>query len=480
MGLIAPILPHPPSHPAVGKSVSAVGFQEEHRMEITTASDLPRDRVIPMPGTDSRMARIAVVLIVLGAMRVVPPMIEWIARARSILGYALPPLRGWPMVFRDTNVLGATWGVWPLAVGLLLLGTRWPRLLMASALCSLALAVEGLANLAYKLTLGVGLPPVSWAPERWAHLVPIVGNVAQVGVSLAFVGWVWRMRKEVRRQEPERFGSPSSPTAIAGRLAVVGSIVFALFVGYAELWTMFEEVILRVPSIRLLVAGPNQRHAPVVRLETPEQKRFRLASEHIDTGLALASRGYYREAKRSYIRGINAFEQLVEDDPLGRKFARSRSLALNNLAWLLATCEDDSVRNPAQAVDLARRALELIPEDGNTWNTLGVAQFRNGRLDEALATFDHAMKLRNGGDGYDWFFLAMIHEAKGDSESARHWYDRAVQWREDVMPFDQEVYRFNAEAAQALHLTTPARPRAGTPSGPRAMPLRRGRGMRDG
>ena len=34
----------------------------------------------------------------------------------------------------------------------------------------------------------------------------------------------------------------------------------------------------------------------------------------------------------------------------------------NNLAWLLATCSDETLRNPARAVELARTACERLGE----------------------------------------------------------------------------------------------------------------------
>src|SRR5207248_3452170 len=51
--------------------------------------------------------------------------------------------------------------------------------------------------------------------------------------------------------------------------------------------------------------------------------------------------------------------------------------ACNNLAWLLATA-DPGRQKPAEAVSLARRAVELAPKDRNSWGTLGTAHYRAG------------------------------------------------------------------------------------------------------
>ena len=51
----------------------------------------------------------------------------------------------------------------------------------------------------------------------------------------------------------------------------------------------------------------------------------------------------------------------------------------NILAWLLATATETEALDPGRAVELAQKAVELAPQDGDFWNTLGVAQLR-GRL----------------------------------------------------------------------------------------------------
>ena len=43
---------------------------------------------------------------------------------------------------------------------------------------------------------------------------------------------------------------------------------------------------------------------------------------------------------------------------------RLAARALNNWAWLLATCPETSLRNPEDAVKYARRSLEMEPKDG--------------------------------------------------------------------------------------------------------------------
>jgi hypothetical protein len=62
------------------------------------------------------------------------------------------------------------------------------------------------------------------------------------------------------------------------------------------------------------------------------------------------------------------------------------------------------------------------------------------------------MQASKGGDGFDWFFLAMAHWHQGDKDKARGWYDRAAAWMDKHRARDEELGRFRAEAASVLGL----------------------------
>jgi tetratricopeptide (TPR) repeat protein len=68
--------------------------------------------------------------------------------------------------------------------------------------------------------------------------------------------------------------------------------------------------------------------------------------------------------------------------------------ALNNLAWLLATCPDASVRNGARAVPLAEHACVLTEYKQTIYvGTLAAAYAEAGRFDDAIATAEKAVRL---------------------------------------------------------------------------------------
>ena len=74
--------------------------------------------------------------------------------------------------------------------------------------------------------------------------------------------------------------------------------------------------------------------------------------------------------------------------------------ALNNLAWLLATSSDGSVRDGAAAVRLAEHACRLSGyKEARTLGTLAAAYAEAGRFPEAVATAQKAIELaKAGGD----------------------------------------------------------------------------------
>jgi eukaryotic-like serine/threonine-protein kinase len=138
-----------------------------------------------------------------------------------------------------------------------------------------------------------------------------------------------------------------------------------------------------------------------------------------------------------------------------RPFVREELAELcNDRSWELATGTGPR-RDLAGALALARRAVELVPGDVIGLNTLGVAQYRAGRYDAAITTFEHSLAAGRGRiDAYDLFFLAMAHHRLGRAEQARDAFDRAVRWcrEQKSLPagYADELAGFRAEAEAVL------------------------------
>ena len=160
---------------------------------------------------------------------------------------------------------------------------------------------------------------------------------------------------------------------------------------------------------------------------------------HISFGHALRIRGRLDEA-------VNEFREAIRLKP-------DYAIAHNHLAWALATSPDPTKREPAQAVEIAMKAVELKPLSGEILNTLGVAQYRSGRWTEAIEVLEKANKLSDKIFSFSGFFLAMAHWQLDEKLEARTWYDQSVDWMAKNMPNDPDLLRFREEAAELLGVT---------------------------
>ena len=147
---------------------------------------------------------------------------------------------------------------------------------------------------------------------------------------------------------------------------------------------------------------------------------------------------------------------------------------LNGLAWELLASTDPKLRDPAKAVDMAKKVVDLSVKQaddrdapgrdrlGNYWNTLGVAHYRSGNVEEALAALQKSLDIAEGGefrakgedDRYvceDWLFLAMASWKLDRKDEACTWYNRAAEWMAKNAPSKElEIHRFRSEAATLM------------------------------
>jgi tetratricopeptide (TPR) repeat protein len=104
------------------------------------------------------------------------------------------------------------------------------------------------------------------------------------------------------------------------------------------------------------------------------------AAAHAKLAAALVARGQFGEAMTHYRASLALDPSLME--------------VQNNLAWLLATCPEPSLRNGAQAVELAEQATHRSRvEQAGPLDTLAAAYAEAGRFPEAVATARRALKL---------------------------------------------------------------------------------------
>jgi tetratricopeptide (TPR) repeat protein len=171
--------------------------------------------------------------------------------------------------------------------------------------------------------------------------------------------------------------------------------------------------------------------------------REELARVHTRLADLFHATGRGKEAIESYHRAAEQWGRLIHDFPSSPGHAR-------DLTWLLATCPQPSVRDPARAVEWGRRAVSQAPRGGDCRRALGAALVRSGDWRGAIAELDQAVALRSGGDGREWLLLALAHARLGDLDRACEWYDRAVKWLADGRAEDATLRQLQAEAVAAL------------------------------
>ena len=113
--------------------------------------------------------------------------------------------------------------------------------------------------------------------------------------------------------------------------------------------------------------------------------RWDYPEAHYNMGNALSSLGRPDEAIMHWREAVRLKPDWVD--------------ALNNLAWVLATHTDATVRNGTEALLFARRAVAASEDsESDLLDTLAAAYAENGRFDDAVKTAQQALELASGPD----------------------------------------------------------------------------------
>lgn len=220
---------------------------------------------------------------------------------------------------------------------------------------------------------------------------------------------------------------------------------------------------------------------------TDSERQTSLANIHQAIGRVLERAGNVQEAEQSFRAAVDYADKQVADFPnlfrghfarITSYFALARFLAAsdrvdeaesfisgitawtpssgqgcNSLAWRLATCSEPHWCSPDRALELATKAVELMPDQGAHWITLGVARYRTSDARGAIASLQKSQQLLGDNKlGSNLFFLAMARWQLGEKEQAQSDYAAAVEWMEKRRPKDEELIRFRKEAAELMGL----------------------------
>ncbi|MCH7870834.1 MAG: tetratricopeptide repeat protein [Planctomycetes bacterium] len=156
---------------------------------------------------------------------------------------------------------------------------------------------------------------------------------------------------------------------------------------YSDYETLLRDALAKNPSAA--VAHLNLGHILQVQDRLPEAAQHfrevvRLGQDandaHNNLGIVLGRLGQVEDAVLHYRTSI-ALDNKTPDP-------------FNNLAWLLSTHADAGIRNGAEAVRLAKRAVRLTATRNPFFlDTLAAAYAETGRFDQALKTAREAYRL---------------------------------------------------------------------------------------
>jgi eukaryotic-like serine/threonine-protein kinase len=129
----------------------------------------------------------------------------------------------------------------------------------------------------------------------------------------------------------------------------------------------------------------------------------------------------------------------------------------NDLAWTLAIWPFPQAGDARRPVELAKRAVELVPECGDFWNTLGAARCRAGDWNAALRALEKADELLGAviQSSTKSFVMATAHWHLGHKRQAQDWYDRGVAAMQTYAPKDPTCRRLRSDVRELIGVQPP-------------------------
>ena len=248
---------------------------------------------------------------------------------------------------------------------------------------SLEAALQAAPNDAQALTaLAALLHPQ--APDRAAEMVSrAITADRRYGPAHQLQGeWAEHAQQYEEACLAYRLASEHLPNRIAPRLALARVLV--RLKRSAEAAVILEEAHSIAPrdvSVLVNLAAARRHEGHLASAAQHLGIAVELSPEDGDIRYRLAT---VLEANGEIDSAISAYERAATE------FGHHR--AMNDLAWLLATHPNDSVRDPDRAAMLARQAVNAAPSDPGVADTLAVALASTGDFTAAIAVLEQALE----------------------------------------------------------------------------------------
>ena len=184
--------------------------------------------------------------------------------------------------------------------------------------------------------------------------------------------------------------------------------------------------------------------------------RRTLGPEHPQTlfGLTILSsiardQGRLDEARKGYEKALAVLRRTLS----ARTPEVQRCMA--DYAWMLASTTDPGYRDPHRAIELANELIQNSPKVRDVWTTLGVAHYRAGAWNDAIAALQRSEAVAPGlFTAVNGFFLAMAYWQLGEKDKGHEYYAKTLQVVETAsQPAGRELVPFRLEASQLLGIS---------------------------
>jgi tetratricopeptide (TPR) repeat protein len=237
------------------------------------------------------------------------------------------------------------------------------------------------------------------------------------------------------KQYEKKSARPESPLARAGFLGRMGRIDESL--------AIYDEVRTKVPAEQ--VPGVFVLALEVLYASNPEPRHLEQAENWFNEAYS-ASAG--DKARRNGIRSAQAalrnlqgrFKDAEELYEVCLKENPRDVLAMNNLAWLLATKGE----KPEQALAHIERAIEIAGPLTSLLDTRGIVRLAMGNVEQAILDLDEVAL--DQPTAVSFFHLAQAqHAAKKNKEATASLHRAVVELKlnemKDLHPFEREKYK---------------------------------------
>jgi putative PEP-CTERM system TPR-repeat lipoprotein len=149
-------------------------------------------------------------------------------------------------------------------------------------------------------------------------------------------------------------------------------------------------------------------------METPEQPLLAWLENHPDDGAARLSLAQWYTQRNAYAQAAEQYEILAEATD------RQNAALLNNLAWVYHQSADP------RALETARQAHALAPENPAVADTLGWIELQSGNVDEARALLAAAVAAAPDQPEIRYHYAAALARA-GETDAARKQLQTALE-----------------------------------------------------